>query len=535
MQMTIGKRFMITSGICLVLLLVVYGVSISGLFSARSAISELGNREILSTRYSMALASDMNKLRGDGWKRMAVETPERRAEADAQIRVDRAQLDSDLKAYLPGIADAEDRGNYESFIAQSNAFAAAWQEVSAVDDKGVADASVNLYLKIALPKFEEANATALKMVEYNKKSADTSTGSSVAESTRALWLTNIIAVFALLAGILTSWFMAMKVNRVLRTATQALSEGALQVVRAASQVSASSQSLAQGSSEQAATIEETSAAAHEINSMAMRNTENSKSTAGMVDASQRSFADTNVLLGTLLEAMGGIDTSSQKISKIIKVIDDIAFQTNILALNAAVEAARAGEAGMGFAVVADEVRNLAQRCANAAKDTALLIEDSISKSDGGKVSVDRVAASIQLLTSDSLKMKVLVDEIYIGSSEQAKGLGQITSSITQMEQVTQSTAASSEQGAAAAEQLSAQAESMQEVVLRLRTLVDGGTGGDQESTPKRKLPAERDVDRSTKVMSQHTLKTPAVILTSVAPKQTLVARTFPLDDDFTSF
>jgi len=160
-------------------------------------------------------------------------------------------------------------------------------------------------------------------------------------------------------------------------------------------------------------------------------------------------------------------------SKIIKTIDEIAFQTNILALNAAVEAARAGEAGMGFAVVADEVRNLAQRCAQAAKDTAALIEESIAKSNDGKTKVDQVAVAIHAITEESGKVKTLVDEVNLGSQEQARGIEQIGKAITQMEQVTQRTAANSEESAAAAEELNAQSETLKDVVVRLSAMVGG--------------------------------------------------------------
>jgi methyl-accepting chemotaxis protein/methyl-accepting chemotaxis protein-1 (serine sensor receptor) len=173
----------------------------------------------------------------------------------------------------------------------------------------------------------------------------------------------------------------------------------------------------------------------------------------------------------MVVAMSDINASSDKISKIIKVIDEIAFQTNILALNAAVEAARAGEAGMGFAVVANEVRNLAQRSAQAARDTAPLIEESIAKSKEGKLKVDQVAAAIRSITEDAGGVKTLVDEMNLRSKEQSKGLLEVSRAIVQMQSVTQASAASAEQGAAAAEQLTAQASAMKEVVGRLTALV----------------------------------------------------------------
>ena len=187
--------------------------------------------------------------------------------------------------------------------------------------------------------------------------------------------------------------------------------------------------------------------------------------------------DANHNLEEMVQSMKEINSSSEKISKIIRVIDEIAFQTNILALNAAVEAARAGEAGMGFAVVADEVRNLAHRSAQAAKDTAALIEESIAKSNEGNKKLQLVAGSIQQVTGSATQVKVLVDEVDVGSQEQSRGIEQIATAVTQMETVTQRSAASAEESAAASEELAAQAQALHDIVERVRQLVGGNTEG----------------------------------------------------------
>jgi methyl-accepting chemotaxis protein/methyl-accepting chemotaxis protein-1 (serine sensor receptor) len=186
---------------------------------------------------------------------------------------------------------------------------------------------------------------------------------------------------------------------------------------------------------------------------------------------QEKFGDARSSVERMVVSMGEINSQSDKISKIIKVIDEIAFQTNILALNAAVEAARAGVAGMGFAVVADEVRNLAQRSAQAAKDTALLIEESIEKSKDGKGKVDQLTAVIRTIIDESTKVSTLVDEVNLGSQEQARGIDQIARAITEMEQVTQKSAAGAEESAAAAEELNAQSHTMQDIASRLAKIV----------------------------------------------------------------
>ncbi|HKW97512.1 MAG TPA: methyl-accepting chemotaxis protein [Bryobacteraceae bacterium] len=283
-------------------------------------------------------------------------------------------------------------------------------------------------------------------------------------------LTGVMVFSFSMAGFL-SWITIGGMNARLHRAVAALTEGADQIASAAGQVSSSSQSLAQGTSEQAASLEQTSASSQEMASMTGRNAENSRQSAELMGVVDGHVAEGNRMLDQMVASMKEIGASSDKISRIIKVIDEIAFQTNILALNAAVEAARAGDAGMGFAVVADEVRNLAQRSAKAAKDTTGLIEESIGRSTEGRAKLEQVAAAIRAITESAAKVKTLVDEVHISSDEQAKGIDQISKAIAQMEQVTQKAAAGAEESASASQELNAQSETLREIVQDLRAMV----------------------------------------------------------------
>jgi methyl-accepting chemotaxis protein/methyl-accepting chemotaxis protein-1 (serine sensor receptor) len=251
-----------------------------------------------------------------------------------------------------------------------------------------------------------------------------------------------------------------------------LYSGSEQLASAASQISGTAQSLAQGASEQAASLQETSTSSNEIVSMTKRNAENSKLAMRLMEETSHQINDGNERLGDMRSSMDLINSSAEKISKILRTIDEIAFQTNILALNAAVEAARAGEAGMGFAVVADEVRNLAQRCAQAAKDTAGLIEEAIQSSHEGTEKLGKVEESISGITAGAEKVRTIVTEVSLSSDEQARGLEQINKAVSEMEVVTQRAAAGAEESAAAGEQLHAQSQTIRSVVKELNGLVN---------------------------------------------------------------
>jgi methyl-accepting chemotaxis protein/methyl-accepting chemotaxis protein-1 (serine sensor receptor) len=300
----------------------------------------------------------------------------------------------------------------------------------------------------------------------------TANTAGLSQISTTLWTTLAFVIMALsIVGVIA--FAVRKITVQLRVITTSLSDGATQIAAGSSQDSSSSQTLAQGASEQAASLEETSASAEEITSMTRQNAANTNQVAQLMSTVDHRVAEGNSTLETMIASMKQIKGSSDKISKIIKVIDEIAFQTNILALNAAVEAARAGEAGMGFAVVADEVRNLAQRSAQAAKDTAALIEESIATANEGGIQLQKVADVVGSITEAANKVKVLVDEVNIGSQEQAKGIEEIARSLTEMDRVTQGTAAAAEESASASEQMSAQAQSFAHIVDELRTMAGG--------------------------------------------------------------
>ncbi|MBF0495143.1 MAG: MCP four helix bundle domain-containing protein [Deltaproteobacteria bacterium] len=278
---------------------------------------------------------------------------------------------------------------------------------------------------------------------------------------------------ALFFGGLIAFFITRSITKPINQIINGLAESAGQVAAASNQVSASSQGLAEASSEQAAAIEETSSSLEEVAAMSKQNSDHAKEADRIVKDSSKGMEEANRAMDELTKSMGEISQASEETQKIIKTIDEIAFQTNLLALNAAVEAARAGEVGAGFAVVADEVRNLAMRAADAARNTAALIEGTVKKIHAGVILASAANDTFGKVRSSVSKVSKLVSEIATASKEQTQGVEQVNQTMSMMDKATQQNAASAEETASASEELSAQSLQMNRYVTELRGVVEG--------------------------------------------------------------
>jgi methyl-accepting chemotaxis protein/methyl-accepting chemotaxis protein-1 (serine sensor receptor) len=395
------------------------------------------------------------------------------AVADARIEELLAAVETKLGRIEALLVSDEGRRTVAAMRSLSKAWAGAHVEIAGRIGNGRVEDAWALAREKANPLIDQIDARGEELLKQQQASLEASRVTADASYGRARLM--LLAALGVAAA-LGVWvvFVVRGSTVSLRDTARQLSEGAEQVAAAATQVATAAQSLSQGATEQAATLEETSASMEEMSSMTRSNVEDARRAAALVTAVEHELALTNDRLTATVQTMEEIRLSSGRVGKIIKAIDEIAFQTNILALNAAVEAARAGEAGMGFAVVADEVRSLAQRAAEAARSTSELIEDSSRNAELGMRRVEEMAGAIGQFTTSVVEVRRLSEQVSTASDQQSQGIAQVTTSIGEMEKVTQSTAATAEESAAASEELNAQAETSLGIVRQLDTMVGGG-------------------------------------------------------------
>ncbi|HVU15314.1 MAG TPA: methyl-accepting chemotaxis protein [Candidatus Didemnitutus sp.] len=308
----------------------------------------------------------------------------------------------------------------------------------------------------------------------------------ISEQRRSEILLVVCSLAGAIVGIVGAWFIIRSITRPIAQIAEHLSAESSGTHAAALTVNEVSQSMADGASRQAASLEQSGASLHELASMTQRNSDSARSAKSLA-AEARTTADNGARdMAAMQGAMTAIKTSSHEISKIIKTIDEIAFQTNILALNAAVEAARAGEAGAGFAVVAEEVRNLAQRSAQAAKETAAKIADASAKSEQGASISGQVAGSLDAIVERIRQLDEMMGGIAQASHEQSEGINQLNQAVAGMDKITQSNAGLAQQGAASAQDLQRQSAQVKTAVADLLLMVRGSAEVDPLAVEKPK-------------------------------------------------
>ena len=472
--MSVSKRLLVSFGVMMALILVLSGAALllmQDLSGALDRATTVTSRKQYLAGVVNSAANEITSLERAIVLAAVLGDKAKSDEYGAQFGGPAARLSNSLSE-MQRLADTPELTNMvQQLQQQATSVIQVHDELKQQVANQQLDLTLATFAKKALPRLEEISRQSSSLVEQQSRELAAASESAHSKKIRVQVIIVGLMIIAIAVGMGVLWTVR-QIGDALRQLAARMSDSADKVAGAATQVSAASQSLAQGASEQAASLEETSASTEEIASITRKNAKNSLTVADLMQESEKGTAEVNTTLDQMVASMKEIGASSKKIAQIIKVIDEIAFQTNILALNAAVEAARAGEAGLGFAVVADEVRNLAQRCAQAAKDTATLIEESITSSRDGDARLDRMAGSVRDLLRGSAQVKVIVDEVTQGSQEQARGMDQIARAVAEMERVTQKTAAGAEQSASAGVELTGHAEDLRDLVLDMRQMVD---------------------------------------------------------------
>ena len=478
--MTITRQLAYGFATITVVLLALAGLSLWVVSSTADRLDALASNTVPSLELLAEVRYDVRTEKSNVLDYVLADSV-RRQEIAQNTKILADKLDTAIKAYAGLYSDSTDQNLFEGGVKALKSARGEFEKLS--EQLRMADtpeeiAAATAFMRSAVePQYDESIDYISKGFDYNVSLAD---GFS-AESKRIVsfgWTGIIVAaIVGPLLSVAIGFLITRRISSALFGFARQLGEAAQNTAVGASQVGNISSELANRASEQAASVEETSASLEEMSSMTRSTAANAAKASQLASDTKSVAVIGETTMQSMISAMSAIETSSADVSKIVKRIDEIAFQTNILALNAAVEAARAGEAGAGFAVVADEVRSLAQRSAAAAKETAEKIDAAIANSQQGSVNCEKVGDALKQILAKVLETDTLVSEIASAADDQSKGIEQINSSIGQLDQVTQANAASSQQSASAAEELRTQTIAMNSIVASLTQLVGASAQG----------------------------------------------------------
>ena len=473
--MSIGKKIILAYGLSVLFTILVSTLSIVRSRQLNGTVRQLATRSLPGIDVAGRLAGIAKDMRGGIRTHITAADGSARAKAEHDLTQLEQQSEAELRKYEATIADSLDRERFEPVGVALRQLAKTSVPIFELSRAGRSEDAMRLFRAQTMPAYANAQKVVESLARFKLEDGDrkVSEAGAMAGGLQAWTWTLLALSLGGAAGV--GWYLSRQINGVLVPAVNGLSVAAAELASATAQIDQSSISLARTTTDQAASLQETAASALQIRTMAVRNAENSKAAARDMQETARKLEASSDAAAGMLSSMEAIHTASENISKIIKVIDGIAFQTNILALNAAVEAARAGESGLGFGVVATEVRTLAQRTAQAARDTASLVEDSVAKTTAGKGQLGAIAQSIQAVSESASRVAGLIHQVEDASDEQARGIDQVSRSVTRMQEVTQSSAALAEETASAACELNAQSDVLKNTLASLITLTGAGS------------------------------------------------------------
>lgn len=433
------------------------------------AVEPIQERNIPSLKAVSDLTLEIAQMRGNTWKHIAEQDEREMQDVNRQLLEGEKRIAAALKQVRELAETGEERQQIEKISRSLDRYGQVWASIKLLSEAKNNGEAVAMHRAKMRPISDALmdDLEGLALVSRKRVSQSIEAVNGYAQMQIGLGLVGVVVVGLVGAGL--NWLSIRRIRSVLQGAMNGMEGIGEELKLASQQVSRAAQQSAGGSSRQAEMVAMIHQTAGMIRENTVKNNEVAAESLLLVEQSRKKYEETEEKLKDSALAMTKIEASSSKIGKIIKVIDEIAFQTNILALNAAVEAARAGEAGMGFAVVADEVRNLAQRCAEAARSTTQLIQESMQNSEEGKTKLKELGDVFANLSGAVSKLGEQVEAVKKSSQQQLTGVSDIGQEISRLEQETRGSAAIAEETAASADELQSQARHMTQYVTTIRT------------------------------------------------------------------